>query len=132
MSDHTNVSGEFIIEPPLTWAEYRGNEFAPHNLYSYHPDLVLRVDEKEVDTEEGTLTRRTATALEVRELYPYNPRNLLEYVQRAVDAFPGHTFTGRLDCEGDEAGDPLRIVIRNGKAIRVDVKLIWPDEDVES
>lgn len=126
----THVTGEFAITPPLAWSEFNESKFAPENVEnSYTPSLILRVDEERVDTEDGVFFRRTATALVMREIDEYRARNLLKEVQEAVDSFPGHTFTGRLECEGEENTDIWRVVIRNGRATKVEPRIVWPDED---
>lgn len=126
----THVEGEFAITPPLTWPEFKDSEFAPHNITdSYDPDLTLRIAEESVDTDDGPLLRRTATALVMREIDEYRAYNLLNQVQKAVDSFPGHRFTGRLDCEGERTGDLWRVVIRDGRAVKVEPRIVWPDEE---
>jgi hypothetical protein len=126
----THVTGEFAIEPPLAWPEFKESEFAPHNITdSYDPELILRVDETSVDTDDGPLLRRTATALVMREIDEYRAYYLLDQVQKAIDSFPGHTFTGRLECEGKESADLWRVVIRDGRAVKVEPRIVWPDED---
>jgi hypothetical protein len=124
----THVRGEFAITPPLAWPEFKDSEFAPHNITDrYDPELVLRVSEETVDTDDGPLLRRTATALVMREIDEYRAYNLLDQVQKAVDAFPGHTFTGRLDCEGEENTDIWRVVVRDGRAVTVEPRIVWPE-----
>jgi hypothetical protein len=126
----THVVGEFVITPPLTWAEFKDSRFAPHNIDdAWEPSLILRVDEDTVDTDEGPLLRRTATALAMREISEYRAHGLVDEVQSAIDAFPGHTFTGRLDCEGEEDTDIWRVVIRDSRAVKVKARIVWPDED---
>lgn len=126
----THVTGEFTITPPLTWPEFKDSQFAPGNITdSYDPELILRVAEEPVDTDDGPLLRRTATALVMREIDEYRAYNLLAQVQTAVDSFPGHTFTGRLDCEGEESADLWRVVVREGRAVKVEPRIVWPDED---
>jgi uncharacterized protein DUF6205 len=126
----THVTGEFIVTPPLTWAEYKDSRFAPHNISEpWEPSLILRVDEDTVDTDEGPLLRRTATALVMREISEYRAHGLVDEVQEAVDAFPGHGWSGRLDCEGEENTDIWRVAIRDGRAVRVEPRIVWPDED---
>lgn len=134
MGYHTYVTGEFAITPPLTWPEFKDSEFAPDNIEcAWDPDLILRVVEETVDTEDGPLLRRTATALVMREIDEYRSNELLKNVQRAIDSFPGHTFTGRLDCEGQENTDMWRVVIRDGRrAVRVEPRIVWPDEESDS
>lgn len=59
---------------------------------------------------------------------PYKAYNLVEHVQKIIDAFPGHTFTGHFDCNTE--GEYLwRVVIREGKAVKVEPKIVWPDGD---
>lgn len=127
----THVTGEFAIEPPLTWNEIKASPFEPVGRGMYGAvdiDLNLRVEETSVDTDEGTLVRRTAASLVMREIDEYRARDLVKQVQRCVDLFPGHTFTGRLDCEGQENTDLWRVVIRGGQAVKVEPRIIWPDE----
>jgi hypothetical protein len=128
MSYTTHVTGEFAITPPLTWGEFKDSPFASGNWRD--SDLVLRIDEESVHTDDGPLLRRTASALVMREIDEYNARNLMSQVQAALDAFPGHTFTGRLNCEGEENTDLWRVVIRGGRAVKVEPRIVWPDEEV--
>lgn len=124
----TRVRGEFTIRPPLAWPEFRDSRFAPHNVQNgYDPSLILRVDEDTVDTDEGLLVRRTATALVMREIDEYRAHGLIEEVQEAVDAFPGRQWSGRLDCAGEENLDVWRVLIRDGRAVKVKPEIVWPD-----
>lgn len=128
----THVKGEFAIEPPLSWNEIKDSPFEPVRRGFYGTvdiDLDLRVEETSVDTDEGTLVRRTGTALAMRQIDEYRARNLVEQVQRCLDLFPGHAFTGRLDCEGEENTDMWRVVVRDGRAVRIEPRIVWPDED---
>lgn len=130
MSYTTHVRGEFAIEPPLAWSEFNESKFAPDNVEnSYTPSLILRVNEERVDTEDGVFFRRTATALVMREIDEYRERGLVDEVQSAIDSFPGHTFTGRLECEGEENTDIWRVIVRDGRALRIEPRIVWPDED---
>jgi hypothetical protein len=125
----TTVEGEFSITPPLAWNEFKDSEFAPHNIVSSHePSLALRVDEVSVDTPEGPLLRRTATALVMREIDEYRERGLVKEVQKAVDGFPGHEWSGRLDCEGEENNDIWRVRIQGGRAVKIEPEIVWPDD----
>lgn len=125
----THVTGEFSISPPLTWTEIKDTAYAPGATVVELPDLELRIDEVSAETGEGTLIRRSAAALVMRKIDEYRERNLVEQVQDAVDSFPGHRWSGRLDCEGEENTDMWRVVIRDGKAQRVEPRIVWPDED---
>ncbi|MET7436611.1 DUF6205 family protein [Streptomyces sp. NPDC005496] len=129
----THVTGEFSIEPPLTWNEIKNSPFdkAGREGLWYAPeiDLGLRVAEDSVDTDEGPLLRRTGAALVMPYIDEYRARHLVEQVQRCIDLFPGHTFSGRLECEGEENKDLWRVVVRDGRAVKVTPRIIWPDED---
>jgi hypothetical protein len=128
----THVRGEFAIEPPLTWTEIKASPFEPVGRGKYGAvdiDLDLRVEETSVDTDEGTLVRRTGTALVMRQIDEYRARDLVQQVQTCIDAFPGHAFTGRLECEGEENADMWRVIVRDGQAVRIEPRIVWPDED---
>jgi hypothetical protein len=123
----THVTGEFAITPPLTYKEFQHSRFAPHQQTSrYNPSLVLRVTEKSLENDEGVFIKKTATDLVMRQIDEYREQGLVEEVQSAVDEFPGHTFTGYLDCEGDENTDIWRVYVKDGKAIRVEPEIVWP------
>jgi hypothetical protein len=124
MGYNTSVSGEITITPPLTWNEIKDSPFLGCDL-----DVALHVQEETVDTEDGTLTRKTATALVPAWEDSYKAYHLVEHVQRALDAFPGHTFTGRLECEGEDNTDIWRVIIRDGRAVKIEPRIVWPDED---
>ncbi|WP_037870708.1 DUF6205 family protein [Streptomyces sp. SPB074] len=123
----TLVTGELRITPPLTWPEIRASEYAPGEPHRH--DLVLLVREETVQTEEGPLLRRTAHALALRPIEEYRAYTLVKDVQAAIDAHPGHTFTGYLSCEGEETGDLWRVVIKDGRAVEVRPRIVWPDEE---
>jgi len=128
----THVTGEFAIEPPLTWNEIKASPFEPVVRGKYGAvdiDLDICVEETSVDTDEGTLVRRIGTALAMRQIDEYRARDLVKQVQRCIDLFPGHTFTGRLECEGEENTDLWRVIIRDGRAVRIEPRIVWPDED---
>lgn len=128
MSYTTHVTGEFTITPPLAWTEFKDSKFAPHYVTSrYDPELILRVSERSVDTEEGPLLHRVADALVMREIDEYCADGLLEQVQKAVNAFPGHEFSGYLECEGEDNTDIWRVYVKNRKAIKVEAQIVWPE-----
>lgn len=127
MGYYTRVTGELHIEPPLTWAEIKtvaDSAFGDGCL-----DVTLDIREDTVDTDEGPLILKTAPALVPSWDEEYKAYNLVAHVQQAIDAFPGHTFTGRLECEGEESGDLWRVVVRDGRAEKVTPRIVWPDED---
>lgn len=130
MGYYTSVDGEIRIQPPLTWAEIKDSPFlpgSPNDKTEY--DVRLRADEETIDTDEGQLVRKTCSVLLPRWDDSFKAYHLVEHVQAVIDAFPGRTFTGRLDCEGEETGDLWRVVVRDGRALKVEPRIVWPDED---
>lgn len=124
MGYNTSVSGEIRIEPPLSWREFKDSPFAGRDK-----DVTLHVEAETVDTEDGPLMRKTAVALVPTWEDSYKAYYLVEHVQEAIDAFPDRTFTGRLECEGEENADLWRVVVRDGRAVKVTPRIVWPDEE---
>lgn len=130
MGYYTRVTGEISIEPPLTWQEFKDSPFlpgSPNDNTNY--DVRLHTDEETVDTDEGQPVRKTANAVLPRWDDSFKAYHLIDHVQAVIDAFPGHTFTGRLECEGEDNTDMWRVVVRDGRAVKVEPRIVWPDED---
>lgn len=126
MGYNTSVTGTFTITPPITWTEMKDTPYVSDDWRD--GDLKLHITEETVDTDEGQLIRKTANTLTLRDIDEYRAYNLIEHVQAAVDAFPGHDWSGRLDCEGEEGGDLWRVEIRDGRATEVKPRIVWDDE----
>lgn len=125
MGYYTRVTGEISIEPPLTWAEVQQHiNFATTANYN----VRLHLDEETVDTDEGQLIRKTAAAIVPVTDDSFKAYQLVEHVQQFMNEYPSHTFTGRLECEGEEAGDLWRVVIRDGRAVKVEPRIVWPED----
>ncbi|MFK0062661.1 DUF6205 family protein [Streptomyces werraensis] len=124
MGYNTSVTGEIRIEPPLSWREFKDSPFTGQDM-----DVKLRIDAETVDTDDGPLMRKTASAIVPAWEDSYKAYKLIEHVQQVIDAFPGHTFTGRLECEGEENTDIWRVIVRDGRALRIEPRIVWPDED---
>lgn len=130
MGYYTRVTGEISIEPPLTWQEFKDSPFLPGGSNDNgNFDVSLRTDEETVDTDEGQLVRKTASVVVPRWDDSFKAYHLIEHVQAVIDAFPGRTFTGRLECEGEDNTDMWRVVVRDGRAVKVEPRIVWPDED---
>lgn len=127
MGYNTRYTGAIGIEPPLTWAEIKDSPYLPETAEDTWPDVKLRVIEQTTETDEGTLTRRYADAIVPVTDESYKGYEIIATVQKIIDAHPGHTFSGRFDCEGEEAGDLWRLVVRDGRATKVEPQIIWPE-----
>jgi len=129
MGYYTRVTGEIRIDPPLPWAKIGGSKFLPDKAWHAELCVKLRVDVEEVDTDEGTLTRRTATAVEPVTDESFKAYTLTEDLQKLVDwAGSEHRFVGRFSCEGEETGDLWRLHVVDGRAVEVRPTVTWPDE----
>jgi hypothetical protein len=137
MSYHTRVSGQFAIDPPIPYERLYGTEWVPPVLDGPSPsaDVYIACAIEPIKSEQDPwvilgFTGHGATVLPRWES-DYDATNLLAEVQRLVDAFPDHTFTGLFDCHGEERGDIWRIEIHDGQAVEVRPQLVWPDGTVE-
>jgi hypothetical protein len=131
MSNPTHITGRITITPPLPWKEIKDSPYLKANTreqrrYNY-PDALLEVDERTVQTDEGELVRREAVAVIPDEGADASARTLIQDLQAIIDANPGHEFTGRFDCEGEENADIWRAVIRNRRVVRVSAMIVWPE-----
>lgn len=128
MSEDVRHSGEIHIDPPIDWEQIKDSSFLPHRLQTSidgnDKDVELVVEEQPIP---GGFTRR-ATAIRSLDLGGYSGYHVVEHVQELVDAYgDGRTFTGWIECVGRE-GDQWRIEVRDGQAVRVEPRVIWPGE----
>ena len=127
MGYRTDFDGEFVINPPLTWAEVRASRFAPDAFEKHKLDVKLRVGEQVADDDEGTRIIRTGVALVPSYEDDMRAYNIVKHVQAFIDEHAGHELIGRLDCRGEEAGDLWRLEIHDGRAAEVRPRIVWPD-----
>lgn len=133
MGDDVRHSGEIRIDPPIDYdqleqrsgflqARFYDPEFAPRK------DVVLAVEEQSIP---GGFTRR-ATAIRPLALGTYSGYHVLEHVQELVDTYgDGRTFTGWIECVHPE-GEQWRIGVRDGRAVQVSARLVWPGEEEDA
>lgn len=133
MGYYTRFTGAISIAPPVSWAKLRDGAFTP-----FLPDdegggdrsIQLVVRTEEVDTPDGILLRKEAIQVEPSTSESMKAYHIVEELQELVDAVgPGYTFTGRIDCSGEEAGDLWRLAVVDGNATKIEPRLVWPDEE---
>lgn len=133
MGYYTRFDGELTIDPPIPWkGEILESPFAPREIHWHHRerDVVFRIHEEEREVGEGTLVTRHAVALvPACGDEPSKSYNIANHVQEVVDAFPDHTFSGRIECAGENAGDLWRLEVHDRLAVRVKPQIVWPGED---
>lgn len=130
MSNPIWIHGRIDISPPLSWGQIKDSPYLKSNARKQGkwPDAIFDVVEVVYDTADGSLTKRDAIAIIPDEDADTSARTLLNDVEAIVTAYPKHTFTGYLQCEGEENEDIWRVVIRNGHAKRVDAMIVWPED----
>ncbi|GII88233.1 hypothetical protein Ssi03_62230 [Sphaerisporangium siamense] len=123
------LSGEITIDPPIPWSQLHGSRFVCTPARKEYERLVwLRLVEEPVETDEGTLIRRSAVAIRVSTADELRADGLLREVQEIVAAHgEGHTFTGRILVRGSESPDIWRVRIVDGRAVEERPTLVWPD-----
>lgn len=120
MGYESRVSGSIEITPPLNWAEYKGADD-----YRYKTDggseqtwLRLALEEKPVETAEGTLVRKFVRYIEPNMAH-LRLKNAEEGVRTDLVALVGmfggsHSFTGYLLRVGEHLNDVQRYWVEDG------------------
>lgn len=129
MSYTTRIDGQIDINPPLPWKQIKDSPLLPaNNKQAGYSDCLFHVVEEAVDTDDGELMRRSADAL-VPNYYidDTSGRTLIAEIQSVVDANPGHEFTGMFECDGERPDDLWRAVVRDGRAVKFDAQIFWPE-----
>ena len=141
MSYTTRVSGEFTIEPPITWEEIKDSDFQhSHQADSSSVatwrapriDLDLIVDMIETDIEGGVAYRYSGTKLRMRQIDEYRADGLPGQLDKVLAMFDGdHVYEGRLEAEGEGGGwgpDVWRLEVVEGKAVKTSAMMLYPDD----
>lgn len=127
MGYYTRHGGAFLIKPELSWHQIKDSPFL--DGYQNDRDVKLRLETEEVETPEGVLTRRSAIGVVPLMEDPFTGYHMVEHLQELVDTFPDHEFTGRFDCEGEDAADITRIVIRNRRVVQEKAQFYMPGDE---
>lgn len=130
---YTTATGEFRIDPPLTWTEFKNSPYHPEKAPS-EPEVLLDIETTEVDSPDGIMLLHHAVT--VRPYSPGRPfayhHDLAQAMQYLLDIHgETHTFTGYFECResaNETPGDHYRIVIRNGSAARIEPATTWPED----
>ncbi len=133
MSYSARVDGYLEIDPPLRWAEFRESRFFVDNSVSDdEPDVVLRMDREDIETEDGVSTVFSCKfAVPLRVGSAYDPRNLAGDCGLLFEELKktGHTLAGELIVQPLDYGDGgiWRVVVDDEGARKETAKLQWPD-----
>lgn len=124
MGYYTQLNGGFEIQPPLTWTELA--LVADKMCDSKTRTVWVELETREQKHVEGTLVIKQARHVKVYD-GSVRAHNTEKEIGEIVAAFPGHTFTGLIEGDGEESGDQWRMYIVDGKVIKHTVLQRWPD-----
>lgn len=138
MSYDATYEGQIFIRPALTYADLK-RAFPQdswrkiHNVQSLlevseHNEqyaLALRIEEEQVEQEDGLLIRKSASIIDVMTVGPTDD-NAQSYLSKIAEMFPDHLFNGHIECVGED-GKIWRLAIENGECIRIEPQIVWPD-----
>lgn len=124
MGYYSSFSGSIAITPPLSWREIRDTPWIREDSTA---DFRIEVQEEIVDTDDGQMTAKRGVAVVPWQEDPYKGYNAPTTLGEIVKAFPGHEFSGEIRVEGEDAGDIWRLVICDGKPVRENAEVVWPD-----
>lgn len=127
----TSFRGEIAITPPIQWGQIKNSPFLPDNAKSNDKDVMFHVEQVERETDDGTLSVRSAVGLVTTWEDGARGYNIVAHVQEAINSYPGHEFTGRLNCYGEESGDLWRLEVHGRRAVKVEPRIVWPDGSEE-
>lgn len=113
------ISGQLVFSEPLPWESVKDSKYAKRE-----GDLELILSQ----VPSGTSIVTQAVGLEDPIGESFSRYHLEEDLQAFVDAHPGIEFNGRLDLEGEEAGDLRRVKVIDGSVVTFEPKLVWPAE----
>jgi hypothetical protein len=131
MGYYTRFSGEIKIAPPLLWGEIKDSPFVVAGEFGTPDrDCKLRIDAEIVETDEGTLTRKRATAIVCTYDGETKAYRITEHLQELLNLHgKGRTFSGYIEAEREDSGDMWRLAVRDGQAARIEPRIVWPDCD---
>ena len=132
MTTYTQATGEFRIEPPLTWSEFKSSPYRPEAARS-EPDVLFQVETTEIDGDEGVMLLHRAVAV-----HPYAPGRpfayhvgLAETLRKLLAEYGNrHQFTGFFECretDNDTPSDWYRLTVHNGNVVRIEPHITWPN-----
>ena len=126
MSYTTRFTDEIRIDPPIPFEDIEGQGFSNAERHGQTKDVSLKVVEEPIPGEPGGY-RRVAVAI-VGLSGGFSCYDAIPDTQEIIDRWgEGRTFTGRLNASGEDAGDIWRLEIRDGRVVKVEPRIVWPD-----
>lgn len=127
MSYTTSFDGSIDITPPIPWGKIKDSPFLPVNAKGREGrDLMFTLTQYERHTDEGVLLVTQADSLVSTWSDEARGYSIVKHLQEVVDLFPDHEFTGRIDAQGEDAGDMWRLKVVERQATKFEPKIVWP------
>lgn len=128
MSMDTQMTGGFSIVPPLNHKDLL--KLASQDPRKFKDILKFDI----VDTDEGTLSKRSCGWVEPLYMYMENSWGVSEAMELLIKLFPKHEFKGSLDCvyeditiKDDCIDGVYRLIVRDGVLTEIYPFVSWPD-----
>lgn len=136
MSYETSVEGYLTITPPLNGREIREFDDMMPTIGRWD-QMALRLDivNDEVETDEGTLTKRTAEHVYPWKEDSFRASDFAQHVRQVVDHFGvTHDFNGEFEGHGEDFDDIWRIYVwRDGggkhRVTKIKAVITWPTRE---
>jgi len=132
MSYEQKLRGEILIDPPVTWDEYKSTTLHRGDG-SYPYPVALRMERAVPVPGAPKPPAHGGPEFVAVALHPHGDAyGLVETLETAVPAFVEalsgtHTFTGYLVRHGEEQGDVERYSVYDGKLVSEQARLVWSD-----
>lgn len=134
MSYSTQFTGRIEISPPIPWHLVEGSRYLSpaerrtQGLRPTYTDLVFVVRTEKRDTDEGVLTVVNVVAIEGVDDETRGDAAGGELEDIVKEFGQGRTFTGVIEALGEENTDMWRLKVIDGKVIRFEPTITWPEE----
>jgi hypothetical protein len=126
VSQFIRLSGRIQIDPPLPWSAIKTSKFLPRA--GRNVDVVFDLDRLDVETDDGTLSRKSATGVVPTDTGSGVRNNkAVRDLQELIDTHgAGRTFSGHIEATGEDHGDFWRLAVVGGTATKVLPLITWP------
>jgi hypothetical protein len=129
MGTLSRYTGSIEFSQPLKWIHFKDHDAAHPNDVRLDCDVRLVIENDTVETEDGLLSVRKATAVvpitDDRFKGYCMQEHLQSVVDMALDAVPEMTFRGRIDAVCED-GERWRFKVVNGKVEMFQPVTAWP------
>jgi hypothetical protein len=124
----TDFQGEITITPPIPWGQIKDSPWIPGTARDRDEDVMFRLSEMATESPDGLVVHMSAVAIASTWDEEARGYSIVEHLQRAVDAYPDHEFSGYISAEGEECADFWRLAVVDRRAVKIKPVITWPGE----